>query len=355
MWSRFFALVGIILLLSSAHAVSYLHANGLTAKMDRELNFYHADSLGSTRTVTDEAAEVVERQMNLPFGEILEGDEKYGFTGKELDESGLQYFGARYYDSGTGRFTSVDPARDGENWYAYAGSNPLAYKDENGMWRIWLPGSVEEGFEFYLSRENGDHLDDLHNEFPWEWEKQIELSIEKSAGSYINIHPAFAEFMPRMVRLLEGFKEDEWDRFRTALYAVGAIDDEEDISSYNAFRHSALREIRMPNGNVLRSIKPHEVRFGDLVLYTIKGGPGHLAVFLIRDREGETYLFQRSCRGNPCEITQGKDVKSPSSIKPSNFWDYLLDLLLTADYDENPVFYRLQIREPSQQKHQEEP
>ena len=32
------------------------------------------------------------------------------FTGKERDsESGLDYFGARYYGSALGRFTSVDP------------------------------------------------------------------------------------------------------------------------------------------------------------------------------------------------------------------------------------------------------
>ena len=134
MMNRFLSMALIVLLLlSSANAVSYLHGNGqLAAKLDGELEFYHSDSLGSTRAITDEAAEVIERQTNLPFGEILTGDEKYGFTGKELDESGLQYFGARYYDSGTGRFVSADPAMSGINWYAYSSNNPLRYVDPTG-------------------------------------------------------------------------------------------------------------------------------------------------------------------------------------------------------------------------------
>jgi len=123
----------LLLLLPIVHALSYLHGNGqLTARLDGELEFYHLDSLDSTRTITDESAEILERQKSLPFGGILTGEEKYGFTGKELDESGLQYFGARYYDSGTGRFVSVDLVRDGINWYEYARSNPMKYVDPDG-------------------------------------------------------------------------------------------------------------------------------------------------------------------------------------------------------------------------------
>jgi len=53
----------------------------------------------------------------------------------------LQYFGARYYDTVSGRFTSVDPASGGRgalaepqrwNRYADAGNNPLRFNDPNG-------------------------------------------------------------------------------------------------------------------------------------------------------------------------------------------------------------------------------
>ena len=64
-------------------------------------------------------------------------------TGKERDfESGLDYFGARYYGSSTGRFMSPDPSRlsitlsDPETWnrYSYVYSRPLSHFDENGKW-----------------------------------------------------------------------------------------------------------------------------------------------------------------------------------------------------------------------------
>jgi RHS repeat-associated protein len=67
-------------------------------------------------------------------------------TGKERDtESGLDYFGARYYGSGMGRFMSPDWADKAEplpyadltnpqslNLYSYAGNNPLSRSDADG-------------------------------------------------------------------------------------------------------------------------------------------------------------------------------------------------------------------------------
>jgi RHS repeat-associated protein len=64
------------------------------------------------------------------------------FTGKERDsESGLDYFGARYFGSALGRFTSPDPlmasahASNPQSWnrYAYALNNPLRFVDPDGM------------------------------------------------------------------------------------------------------------------------------------------------------------------------------------------------------------------------------
>ena len=46
------------------------------------------------------------------------------FTGKMLtEETGLVYFGARWYDPEVGRWITPDPAEDGENWYAFCDNN----------------------------------------------------------------------------------------------------------------------------------------------------------------------------------------------------------------------------------------
>jgi RHS repeat-associated protein len=63
------------------------------------------------------------------------------FTGKERDtESNLDDFGARFYTSNLGRFTSPDEfwkdshVSDPQSWnkYAYARNNPLRYVDLAG-------------------------------------------------------------------------------------------------------------------------------------------------------------------------------------------------------------------------------
>ena len=115
------------------------------------------DHLGSTRMVTDQAGNLVARHDYLAFGEEIRngyaGRPSNGvwggldpvsqkFTGKERDsESGLDYFGARYYGSTLGRFLSVDPASAGadptnpQSWnaYSYVLNNPLSNTDPNGQ------------------------------------------------------------------------------------------------------------------------------------------------------------------------------------------------------------------------------
>ncbi len=79
------------------------------------------------------------------------------FTGKERDsESGLDYFGARYYGSGMGRFTSPDwsdapepvPYADPSNpqtlnLYTYTRNNPLSLIDDDGHCWGWIQGTCD--------------------------------------------------------------------------------------------------------------------------------------------------------------------------------------------------------------------
>ncbi len=68
------------------------------------------------------------------------------FTSQERDpETGLDYFGARYYRADIGRFTTVDPAQearlslaDPQRWnrYAYAKNNGMRFVDPDGRWGI---------------------------------------------------------------------------------------------------------------------------------------------------------------------------------------------------------------------------
>ena len=119
------------------------------------------DHLGSVRMVADQGGNVVSLHDYTPFGEEIyngwggRGSSLYGksdnvsqrFTGKERDTDrafeglpALDHFGARYYGSVLGRFTSADEpltdqlAEDPQSWnlYAYVRNNPLRNTDPRG-------------------------------------------------------------------------------------------------------------------------------------------------------------------------------------------------------------------------------
>jgi len=74
--------------------------------------YYHTDHLGSSSIITDASGAQVQYLEYTPYGSLVrnEGTDvvKHKFTGKELDETGLYFYGARYYDPEIGRFISAD-------------------------------------------------------------------------------------------------------------------------------------------------------------------------------------------------------------------------------------------------------
>jgi RHS repeat-associated protein len=135
------------------------------------------DWLGSTRLVTDETGTPKDRFDYTPFGRLIPSDRgrrwtvgsynsglgsRWRFTGKERDwETGVDYFGARYFSDVLGRFASADPyspmiiaqkgvtggfpieaarsqiqdfAENPQSWnrYSYVRNNPLTFVDPFG-------------------------------------------------------------------------------------------------------------------------------------------------------------------------------------------------------------------------------
>lgn len=69
--------------------------------------------------------------------ETKENSMYFGFCGEYTDEeSGLVYLRNRYYDPEIGRFITEDPAKDGDNWYAYCAGNPVSYIDPSGLYYL---------------------------------------------------------------------------------------------------------------------------------------------------------------------------------------------------------------------------
>jgi len=104
--------------------------------------FYHSDHLGSSSLITDGSGNLVQHLEYVPFGEVFINERNgnwstpYKFNGKEQDEeTGLYYYGARYYDSRTSVWLSMDPKAEEKPWispYAYCSDNPLNRIDPDG-------------------------------------------------------------------------------------------------------------------------------------------------------------------------------------------------------------------------------
>lgn len=107
------------------------------------VTYYHQDLVNSTRITTNSTGTLGSQIYYKPFGEEYQivgpHNIRYTFGSKELDESGLYYFSARYYDPVTTRFISADSRLasgkyqvDVFNRYAYTINNPIRYSDPSG-------------------------------------------------------------------------------------------------------------------------------------------------------------------------------------------------------------------------------
>lgn len=126
-----------------------------------EIYYYHPDHLGTATYVTDQTGRASQFFINLPFGEPTEGSSRtpikhimseqpmaqqyrgsvgyytpYRFNGKELDgETGLYYYGARYYDPRVSLWLGVDPLASKYPYvspYVFVLNNPIMFIDPDG-------------------------------------------------------------------------------------------------------------------------------------------------------------------------------------------------------------------------------
>src|SRR5215813_12979821 len=112
--------------------------------------YYFSDHLKTASVITDSAGTIKEDEDYYPWGGELQfvnnDSNRYKFTGKERDsETGLDYFGARYYGNWIGRFLSPDWADKSTavpyavfgdpqtlNLYSYVRNNPVSKADIDG-------------------------------------------------------------------------------------------------------------------------------------------------------------------------------------------------------------------------------
>jgi RHS repeat-associated protein len=111
------------------------------------VSYYFSDHVGTADVITDSAGNIKYDADHYPWGGELpfinNDPNHYKYNGKERDaETGLDYFGKRYYGNSFSRWTSPDPQAialrhllnpQKLNKYAYVLNNPLSFFDPNGM------------------------------------------------------------------------------------------------------------------------------------------------------------------------------------------------------------------------------
>jgi RHS repeat-associated protein len=158
----------------------------LVLPMPRELYYYHPDYLGNVEYITNMDGEPYQYFLYTPWGEALKDEQTttgiwkspYQFNlpcrqagGKELDENGLYYYGARYYNPSTSVWLSVDPLSHlspNQTPYHFVNNNPIVFIDPDG--RIANPvydldgnhlGNTSEGFTGEVLIYTGDLNDQV--------------------------------------------------------------------------------------------------------------------------------------------------------------------------------------------------
>ncbi|MEX0800041.1 MAG: RHS repeat-associated core domain-containing protein [Dehalococcoidia bacterium] len=125
-------------------ANTYVYGLDLISATDGagDQTYFTSDGLGSTSDLTDEDGDAVASYTYDVFGAIRSQtgiDTLFRFNGQQLDDGGLYYLRARYYDPQTGRFLSRDPFPGyaekpaTQHPYAYALNNPCNYADPTGL------------------------------------------------------------------------------------------------------------------------------------------------------------------------------------------------------------------------------
>jgi RHS repeat-associated protein len=144
---------------------------------ERLIYFYHSDHLGSSSLITNFDGEVTQHVEYIPYGEIFMEERNssfstpYLFNAKELDdETGLYYYGARYFDPTGAMWLSVDPLFEkyaGMSPYNYCSGNPVKFIDPDGM--DYYSSTDENGNEViqWQDSEKAFYIDEDGNS--WEY------------------------------------------------------------------------------------------------------------------------------------------------------------------------------------------
>ncbi|MBS1720852.1 MAG: RHS repeat-associated core domain-containing protein [Armatimonadetes bacterium] len=152
---------------------SAFYTPGVSERRAGTTSYLHGGLKNQTRQTNSSQTTTATRTYDA-FGNVTSSSGTWnglfgnaGAFGYQEDATGLKLLGHRYYDSSLGRFITRDPAKDGRNWYAYCGNDPLNWVDPSGF-RLWVVVAIEPGgFQGSGSHAMVGVWDDVTGQIEW--------------------------------------------------------------------------------------------------------------------------------------------------------------------------------------------
>lgn len=281
--------------------------------------YFHPDHLGSSTVITDGMGYAYQIFLNLPFGETMAEQRRSGtftnmfkFNGKELDtETGLYYYGARYYNPRTSVWLSVDPialwqpVQESEHYilgqhnggyfnpknmsvYGYTYQNPILYIDPNGkqvksneLWKKTKSFLNDVGDVFYQTAEIIAPLS-----FTMKSEQEIEISkAEYGEGPIASL-------------------EEMWDDIKDLSGNLSSLSFEDIKENYENASGKQKIAILTATGSIIMDLKKGKVDAKDIAILGGKANFKIISANLLKEAGIDAHQLKYDFLGKKAKISE---------------------------------------------------
>ena len=248
---------------------------------------------------------------------LLTANSSFTFSAKERDsETGLSYFGSRYYSSDLSVWLSVDPMSDkyaSLSPYVYCADNPVKLTDPDGR---WVPGLDEEN-NIVVTREEGDDLDSFRQFMgaAYSDDETQNMYEQMSHDGKINLTKTYGrEFQIMTDAFNDAYNDPDFEKSKNyncwgavMALAIGAKIQGNGPNDYYGvgYHYNSLESFDNSLSCSFLKIDPENASVGKTVLRF--GGnvesKSHGAIYMGKDRSGAEYVFTKNGWEKRPEIT----------------------------------------------------
>jgi RHS repeat-associated protein len=264
------------------------------------IRYQYDNHLGSACLELDDIGQVISYEEYHPFGttsyrsgkmETEVSLKRYKYCGKERDEeTGLYYYGMRYYAAWLCRFVSVDPLQfkyPHYTPYQYAGNKPISFID--------LDGEEEKNTnKQYYTREG-------ENNITWEYSINEKGEIEGEGGTGILNEVKISTEKTKERKEFEEYpihgESSGWSMYNQShgyLYQVGYAQNLLEVLRYSTLNYDVV----YLTGQILEKIKndPAMIQLENDIIAKIKSNENGIygeGIFKITDKQVVTFGGER--------------------------------------------------------------